>query len=72
LISRVLIERPEENGEIHSEPILEGDQYPELCHKSQGKKRHENMKDKEHKKKTEGTGSKEVINRSLKKMVIKY
>ncbi len=69
---KALRERPEENGEIHSEPILESDQYPELCHKSQGKKRQENLKDKEHKKETKRTGRKEVINRSLKKMVMKY
>ncbi len=69
---RALIERPEENGEIHSEPILEGDEGLEFCHKSQGKKKHENMKNREHKQATKRTGRKEVINRSLKKMVVRY
>ena len=73
---KAMRERPEENErsqpKVRSKPIHEDDRYLELHTESIRAKRRGNIKNQEHKKETEKTGRKKVINKSVKKMIIEY
>jgi len=72
---KALIEKSEENegipSKVYSKPILEGDEYLDLYHKSQGKKGRENIENTEQKKETIKQGKK-IKNKSVNKMIIEY